>query len=331
MIELFIYSDSQEVRDLFGSISRSKHYATTFLCREQLGEATACSADGALIYLDLGSYSQSIARREIGKLVAQGCAWAVIDPDGIIEDPAELFHMGACDYLPPAQLQKRVKAARIHRVADFQKEFRPPETVGGEDGERLSREGRLIPSGSDWTQVKKGQEYTFFFLFIELLPGEEWKVKSGDRNRQDIQSRFEQFVRRRVAALQGDIWMWSEWGGVVLFPFSGNDSNLVLLAIRMMLNRPLISIEEMQVESLVDYKVALHVGNTIYNPRGDTGTIISEDINFLFHLGRKRTDPNALVVTESAYPQIPLGMRPLFTAEDSFEGWSIYRMRRFVF
>jgi hypothetical protein len=127
------------------------------------------------------------------------------------------------------------------------------------------------------------------------------------------------------------IWMWSDWGGVILFPFDGSNSAPIFLAARLMINRPLISIEELRVDSIVDYRLALHVGNTVYNTRGDTGTIISEDLNFFFHLGKRRVEANSLYVTEAAYPQIPQGLQPLFTRQEVFEGSGLYRMRRFVF
>jgi hypothetical protein len=218
MMELFIYSDSEAVRELFRGINRSKHYRTTFLPREELREAAFCTMDGVLIYLDLSGHDRRSFRKEIRFLASHGCAWGVADPDGIVDDPAELFHLGASDYLSPVQMKERIKTARIHRVVEFRGEILETERESSElSSEYLPQGVQLIPSGTDWSAVRKGQEYTFFFLYIELLPGEEWKVKSGDQNRQDIQARFEQFVRRRVTSANGEIWMWSEWGGVVLF------------------------------------------------------------------------------------------------------------------
>ncbi len=332
MIELYIYSDEDRVRAHFLGLKRSKYYRVTVLPRDELQEAAACVLDGVIVYLDVSGCEPQVERKKLRFLASLGCAWGIADPEGRVEDPAELFHMGAADYISPACFDGRLKAARMHRVVEFASPFfdadmeEPSSTP-----DALPQGGNYMPSGSDWSAVQPGREYTFFFLYIELLPGEEWKVKSGDRNRKEIQRRFEQCVRRRVSPLQGEIWMWSEWGGVVLFPYSGEDSSPVILAARLMLNRPLVSLEEIGVESLADYRLALHVGNTLYNPRGETGTIISDDLNFLFHLGKKQAEPNTFYVTESAYGQVPPRLRPLFSEIDTFEGRELYRMRRFMF
>jgi hypothetical protein len=134
-----------------------------------------------------------------------------------------------------------------------------------------------------------------------------------------------------VKPANGEIWMWNEWGGVVLFPFAYENSQPVIVATRMIFNRPLISIEDMQVDTLIDYRIALHVGNTSYNKRGDTGEIIADDINFIFHLGKKRTEKNSLYLTETTFPLLPESMRRLFVEEESFEGRGLYRMRKPLF
>lgn len=341
MKEIRIFSDDDGLRDLFRGVNRSKYYRTTFLTWEEWNGYQSAHA-GSLLYLDLTGRNMQWLRDRMQELDAHEIDWAVIDPQGVVEDPAELFHMGACDYLPPSQLTGRIKAARLHRVSEYVQTGVPGRPTRESDSvqQPASRSGMagyprraewIIPSGTDWSSIRKGKEYSFYFLYIALLPGEEMSVKSGEANRQHIQSQFEQAVRKWVKPDQGKIWMWTGWGGVVLFPFAPAYSQPVITATRLILNRPLISIEDIKIDSLVDYHLALHVGNTVYNPRGDTGELISDDINFIFHLGKKRMEKNSLYVTETAYPQVPQRMRRLFVEEAAFEGRSIHRMQRIRF
>jgi hypothetical protein len=342
MTEIRIFSDDEGLCDLFRGINRSKYYRTAFRSWDEWsGDRTEHEA--GLIYLDITGRDMRWLRERIREITADGAAWAVIDPQGIVEDPAELFHMGACDYLPPSQLTDRIKTARLHRVIDFHRAESPGDHPAESENLRQAAASRqdtsaspkraewLIPSGTDWSFIQQGREYSFYFLYIALLPGEEWSVKTGETNRQHIQSQFEQAIRKWVTPDYGKIWMWNGWGGVVLFPFSPAYSQPVITATRLIFNRPLISIEDMKVDSLVDYHLALHVGNTVYNPRGDTGELISDDINFIFHLGKKRMEKNSFYVTETAYPQVPQRMRRLFADEEPFEGRSLHRMHRILF
>lgn len=355
MTDIYIYSDKEEVRELFRGINRSTQYRIIFMPRRELKNKAVSKGRNMLRYLDLTGCNPQKARKDIRYLSSEGGAWAVIDSQGIVEDPAELFHLGACDYLSPGQLEERVKAARIHRVVAYREELLKPGESGGseerdeteesaeaeERGETEENAETGVDSSSsppeehhseaDWSDVREGHVYSFYFLYIELLPGEEWRVKSGDKNRKKIQAKFEEFVRRRITPNNGRIWMWAEWGGIILFPYTGDNADPVILASRLILNRPLISIEEIGVDSLVDYRLALHVGKTQYNKRGYTGEIISDDINFIFHLGKKRVEKNSLYVTDSAYPQVPEGMKSLFIRESDFENRGLRRMRRFLF
>ncbi|MFO7850126.1 MAG: hypothetical protein R6V67_09225 [Spirochaetia bacterium] len=331
MTDIYIYADKDEVRDLFRGINRSTQYRIIFMDREELREKSLSEGLNSVKYLDLTGYNPQEARKNIRYLSSDGGAWAVIDPQGLIEDPAELFHLGACDYLSPRQLEERIKTARIHRVVAYRQEFlklRGNDEIG-KDSFSSPPEGSSTEA--DWSEVSEGQVYSFYFLYIELLPGEEWRVKSGDKNRKEIQAKFEKFVRHRITPNNGRIWMWTEWGGIILFPYTGDNADPVILASRLILNRPLISLEEIGVDSLVDYRLALHVGKTQYNKRGYTGDIISDDINFIFHLGKKRVEKNSLYVTNSVYPQIPEGMKSLFIRESDFENRGLHRMRRFLF
>ncbi|MFP4266447.1 MAG: hypothetical protein ACLFQW_00445 [Spirochaetaceae bacterium] len=331
MTDIYIYSDREEIRALFRGINRSTQYRIFFMPREELGSEAVREEGDAIKYLDLTGYNPKEVRYNIRLLSSDGGAWAVIDPQGIVEDPAELFHQGACDFLSPLQLEERIRAARIHRVVAYGEEHFKTKEIG-ETGIGLSSSSLEESGGeADWDEVCEGQVYSFYFLYIELLPGEEWRVKAGDKNRKKIQGKFEEFVRRRITPNNGRIWMWAEWGGIILFPYAGDNADPVILASRLILNRPLISIEEIGVDNLVDYRIALHVGKTQYNKRGYTGEIISDDINFIFHLGKKRVEKNSLYVTESVYPQVPRGMRSLFIRESDFENRGLHRMRRFIF
>lgn len=121
--------------------------------------------------------------------------------------------------------------------------------------------------------------------------------------------------------------MWNEYGGVALFPFETTTCRPVYTAIRMVLNRLIISCEEFPFSTLINYRLALHLGETPYHERGNTGTIVSDTVNFIFHLGQKFAKPGQLYITKEILDRMNGGFRDLFLEEGIFEHRTIYRMR----
>jgi hypothetical protein len=121
------------------------------------------------------------------------------------------------------------------------------------------------------------------------------------------------------------VWMWMDFCGLVLIPFDGERCEAVLSCLRMVMNRAITSVEDCELGMLLSFRIALHIGNTVYRARGDTGSIISDSINSIFHLGQKFARPGHYLLTENVEPFIPSGVRDLFKGEGVYEGRMIYR------
>ena len=116
-------------------------------------------------------------------------------------------------------------------------------------------------------------------------------------------------------------------GLVVLFPFDGKRCSAILTCFRMMLDRNIISAEDISFNALISYRIALHIGNTVYRKRGDTGGIISDSINSIFHLGQKYAESGNFYITQDAFSFIPKGLSDYFVPAGIYEGRRIMQMR----
>jgi len=188
----------------------------------------------------------------------------------------------------------------------------------------LLGEGDWIPAPRGWKEIQNGREYTFFFLYVEINMLDEWKKKSGSTHIGDIQEVFHHHIESTIKPLGGRIWMWMNNGGVVLFPFKGSHCPCIEACLRLILNRHIISIEEYTYNSLITYTMAVHLGNTIYKTRGQTGEIVSDSVNFLFHVGKKFARREQFYVTENVFPFIEPGFKDLFMENGTFEGVRMY-------
>jgi class 3 adenylate cyclase len=99
----------------------------------------------------------------------------------------------------------------------------------------------------------------------------------------------------------------------------------------MILNSSLISIEVLELSVPVNFTLALHYGKTPYQAPGKTGTVISDAVNFVFHLGSKCAEPGRLTISEEVPDEaLPPALNAFFTAAGEFEGLGIRHSRRFT-
>ncbi len=138
---------------------------------------------------------------------------------------------------------------------------------------------------------------------------------------------FRKYLEKYFAPLQGQIWMWMDFGGLIIFPFDAEKCDAILASFRMILNRHIICIEEIDINTVLSFKIALNIGNTVYRKKGDTGNIISDSINSIFHLGQKYTPPGNFYLTREVFEYAPASLKKMFLDAGEYEGREILRMR----
>ncbi|MCF7913798.1 MAG: hypothetical protein K9L66_01380 [Spirochaetaceae bacterium] len=320
MTEIFLVSDDSELTGAFQPISKSKKYHFECISWSEWNKRDIVTGN-QLIYFNISDSSKAELKTRLKSAENLSCPWGIVDSSSRIEDIASLFHNGCCDYIDTTRLST-VKVARIGRALAFSHE---------RSSAPLSAETRASKTASysgkpakNWNDVVQGKEYTFCFMYVELLPSKEWSKKAGDTHQEQMQTAFHDMIETQADNYNGKIWMWNEWKGLLLFPFDGKECEASVLATRLLINRLILSIEGGPYHTLLNYKIAMHIGSTVYQERGNTGTIVADDINFIFHLGSKYADPNRLYVSSQVRDAIRSDLQNLFRREGQFEGQSIY-------
>ncbi len=348
-MRVLVFSDRAEARRWFERVSRAQGFVVEHRGASAVGGrlqvAAGPAADRALAYVDVAGRSSRSLGAVLRRLESQpGVLAAVIDADGALEDPAQLLRGGAVDYLGPAQLAAGVDPRRLRDVMRWAALLRPAAAARGSDpnppayavGQPSRRAAAALQrpaaaaaelSGSDWTAVRSGREYTFTLMFIEMDNQEALRRDHGSESLAKFQQTFHDTVAALAAPAAGRPWMWSDFGGVLLFPFNGKRCDAVVTGFRLVLNRKLLAIEMYDFEIVPSYRIALHIGATTYHARGETGRIVSDSVNTIFHLGQKFTQPGDFCMTEAVVPFVPAGIRQYFAPVGAFEGHDIWRMR----
>ncbi len=324
---VYVVTNSRSVRASFAAIDRSRTYTVEYAAIKDLGETLrrAAVVPESFVYVDVSGMDHLAVKRRLRRLrTERPYRYGVIDHHGRISDVAELFHAAAADYLGKSLIADGVSTARLRRVVEYEPTMPADQSASHVPEHEVHR---FIPSGSDWADVEDGKVYTFLMVYAGLDQAGDLHRKSSEGFLASLRRRFSAMLEQAFAEHAARVWMWKEDEGLLLMPFDGQTINAVVPALRLVLNRVVINAEEFAQFGELSWRLALHLGNTTYRSSGRTGAIVSESVNFLFHLGSRFVEPGGLAVTGACHPLVPEGVRPLFNHRGSFESVHVYTLR----
>lgn len=305
-----------------------KGLAIEFHSLDQLSEMIPTLPEGTLAYIDLSG--MSLHERESTLTIIPRnpqILFGVIDPTGQIIDIASLFHGGAVDYIGKKLGSTRLTAKRIARVLSYAE-------AGGEAGEEEETAEAPAARGQapsieaaavdGWARIVPGKEYPFAILFVEIDNEEELK-RHEPENLAGAMETFRAYVERIAQPLGGKPWMWSRTGGLVLFPLTEGSNLAPVCGLRLLMSRIFYDVEESPLPGRISFHLALATGTTIYRER-DTGDIISDSLNSVFHLGKRYTKPGQFFISSEAMNLVSEKLKALCVPSGTYEGRRIHRM-----
>ena len=323
-MNIVLFTDRNNVEKKFSTVKRSRVHVFSCHPRSELRKKVKTIDCGSFLYVDIAGYEDAELRRLLTYLSRlKDYRYGIIDTEGKIRDVAGLFHNGVSDYVNRRLLSEGMSVRRIGKAALLRSgdTFLNKPMVSSIDGQKA------IPSGRDWSSVRSGHEYTFGMMYIELDRQAALKNKLSEGQLNSLMSSFQNYIERSVAQYSGKIWIWNDFGGLILFPYDGRQSEAPVVCLRLMLARKIFSVEETGLDTILSFRIAFHIGNTVYKRKGDTGTIVSKSINAIFHLGQKYLHEGEFYITEEALNLSHEGIRGSFARVGNYEGYDIYSMK----
>ncbi|MBU8912728.1 MAG: hypothetical protein KOO61_01810 [Spirochaetales bacterium] len=322
-MRVLLFTDTRSCIEGFDALGRSKNHSVEVYPTGDLKPVLEEVTHDTFIYLDITGLSIASIRPRL-KLLEDSVSsrFGVVDRNGTLKDIAEAFQRGASDYIDGRLLRKGLTTARFGRVVEF--------ATSGEAGSRqvqIPVPAEIYPSGSVWDDVEPGEEYTFQMLYVGLDHMKELRRKSSEDLLRTLRRTLQGILTRSFAGVGGRIWVWKEDDGVLLCPFDGERVTALIPAIRLVLNRVLMNIEQFSVTTPISWRMGLHVGNTRYEASGETSEIVSESLNFIFHLGERAVRSGQLAVTETALAFAPDQVSNWFLRGPEFESVPLYVLR----
>ena len=319
-----VFSSFNDIHRFFEEIDSSMEHSIYYLDWDGYEEHLRKMPVETLFYIDIRNFKKD----KISELIdcfslLEEKHYGIIDPDSVINDVGRLFHNGAVDYVSKKVFESGYSSIRLKIVNRYilSREYEPePVMEIFEDKSELS--------GENWTCVETGRNYTFGMLFAEVDDHQQWKLRLGSEKYEQFMRSFYNILNSIVEPIMGRFWMWSDTGGIVLFPFDGKNCRIIKAAFEMFLNRHIISTENPDFDLGMTYHFVIHIGETIYEDRGFTSELISESVNSIFHIGNHYSEKDSLYITEEAEKFIPLRLREFFDDQGMFEGRHIKKMKK---
>lgn len=243
-------------------------------------------------------------------------AWGVLDPDGAVADPAALFFAGAADYLGPGVLpvdetRLRCALARAHR----------------DDEAPEPEQARSFPG---WSKLREGKEYDFLFCHAAIGEADRLRDAIGEKRLAKLRESFAAHMAEIAEGLDGKAWILESHGLLLVFPPKATSDSPVLAAFELLLDRALVGYEVFKLEVPLTFRFAFHAGKAPWRPPGATGTVVSEDVNFIFHLANRGGHDGRITLSAACADAIPPQLSDIFLPGSAFEGYDTLVSRRFL-
>ena len=291
------------------------------------------------VYLDISGLSPAELKSALAALKKNRAAsfWGIIDPNGEAEDPALFFFEGGRDYIGPALVRKGLSKKRFAAAEKAAGCSPPLHPVGSKAANKKKNTffTEKLPDSKfeGWKSLRSGTPATFFFLFVSLSEKSGLRARIGESVFSAVKNRLRDVLRQALADADALLWIETEDNCVFLVPpIKPNARAAVEASLKMILNSRLIGIEKLGLSFPLDFTIALHRGETIFHAPGKTGAVVSEPVNYIFHLGTKKAEAGRLTISD-AVPEdaLPEGLLHLFSPAGVFEGIPVRHSGRFIY
>ncbi|MDR0403687.1 MAG: hypothetical protein LBH35_08890 [Treponema sp.] len=295
-----------------------------------------------LCYLDLSGLGAADEKKAAGQLKkrCKNVPWGIVDPKGSVKDPASWFFDGAADYVGPAALKGGLGAGRLKKAASW-RQAAGESAEGGKSPEspaadkKAVKRGIKLPAGTfpAWKDIPAGQNIQAYLLYASLQGKTGLSTRIGEATYGQLYRKLLAFLHGHFQGAKGLLWM--ETGKDCLFlvpPKAKYVEAAIVSCVRMLISAPQIAIETLNLTIPVNFVFSLHYGSIAYRPPGKTGSVVSDAVNFIFHLGTKRAEQGRLTISGEV-PDLTISpeMEELFVNAGEFEGRQLVHSRKFSY
>ncbi len=327
-MNIYIFSDNKELKKNTLKIKVNKKYKIKSLKITELKKSLKAITESCIVYIDITALGKE-KNKTINYLSKKDNVFhGIINyKDPSIETIPAYYFSGAIDYINKKDIENILTEKRLKQISLYLNKYRTDYVHKYSDTTPINfNKKNYIVAENGWNSIISDNDYTFAIMFIELDGIEDMKKNYGKKNLQIALSTFRKYIEKNLEPFGGRIWMWSGFGGLILFPFNGKTCQSIISGFRIILFKYIYDVEDSLFPHFISFRIAQLLG-TIKYKKCNTGNIISENLNSIFHLGRVFAKPGQFYITEEMMHFSPKPLKMFFNPVGKFENQSVYKMR----
>jgi len=175
----------------------------------------------------------------------------------------------------------------------------------------------------NWGALKEGKIYDFSIACIDIVANSSLVKKHGVKKAEQLYFRFHNLLRRVLSVYNGRIWYWAGDGALLAFTFKGHEIRSIMFAVELQNLLSVFNVDpDRPVKDRIEIRIGVDTGKMKFS--NETGTIISENINYAAHLEKSHTIPGSISISGELWQTLPEDLQHLFIYSGDFEGRPAY-------
>jgi class 3 adenylate cyclase len=185
---------------------------------------------------------------------------------------------------------------------------------------KIKEDPELMPN---WGALREGREYDITVACIDIVANSSIVKKYGAKKTEQLYLKFQNLLRRVLSVYNGRIWHWAGDGCLIAFTFKKHPVRSVLFAIELQNLLSVFNIDpDRPIRERIELRIGMDTGRIKFS--NETGTIVSETINYAAHLEKSFTLPGSISISEKIWNSLPPDLKYLFINSGEFEGRRAY-------
>lgn len=175
----------------------------------------------------------------------------------------------------------------------------------------------------NWGSLKDGREYSMTIASIDICDNSKLVRKYKTSVIEEVYYYLWEFIRKKCELFGGRIWSRNGDGSILAFRNDKSPISGIECCMEILFSLPVFNISP--IKKIPDeINIRLGVDSGLVKFYNDTGSIVSDVINYASKLEKKATCTNGLSVSENVYRQISPAMRKMFQSKTEFAGKTAY-------
>ena len=218
------------------------------------------------------------------------------------------------------------RQVKVDGLEEFLKDLSRTGVIYDFERRKLLRVRKELDQLVNWGALKEGKRYPITVMSIDVVGNSKLVSQYGNRAMEKLYANLRRFLEKQIAQYEGRIWSFAGDGGIAAFTFRNHADRAVLCALEIQRTIPLFNLKSViPLKEHFSLRIALDTGKIKFNP--ETGSIVSEVINYASHLEKQFTDPGGVSISGNLRAEVDSRIAEIFECAGDFEGQVAYCTR----